>query len=64
MVDRETLERRLRVLAELDGKLRGFASIPEDEFIASDPLHDLTWKVIQNDLDDLGEFRAAVASLL
>jgi len=137
MVDRETLERRLRVLAELDGKLLGFASIPEYEFIASNPLHDLaerylhlavecmvdignhllaelpspapetyregfgalaahgmvpvdlarrlqgwagfrnvlvrlyldidhalTWKVIQNDLGDLGEFRAAVACLL
>jgi uncharacterized protein YutE (UPF0331/DUF86 family) len=137
MVDREILERRLRVLADLDDKLRGFLSITEEEFVSSDPLHDLaerylhlavecmidvgnhiladrstpvpetyrevfsglaeqgvlttelasrlqgwagfrnilvhlyldidhtlTWKVIQNDLDDLRDFRAAVADLL
>lgn len=137
MVDRETLERRLRVLEDLERKLSGFTSIPEDEFVAEDPIHDLaerylhlaveclidvgnhilatrsveapgtyrevfallaregvlsadlarrlqgwagfrnvlvhlyldidhriTWRVIQQDLGDLREFRAAVAQLL
>ncbi len=137
MVDREILERRLRVLAELHQKLGGFLDIPLDDFVAQDPLHDLaerylhlavecmidignhvlsdcagpvpdtyreifaalaeqglissdlarrlqgwagfrnvlvhlyldidhsiTWKVIQNELDDLLELRAAIAKLL
>lgn len=41
MVDREILEKRLRILESLEVKLAAFASIPEAEFVSQDPLHDL-----------------------